>query len=290
MLTSDFSFNPDTLMTIAIRVVIILVLALVLTVIQKKLVPRIITVRIPKIREESQDQLAVRSKTLAHVITRSCSVIIWSIALMMVLGAVGVDIAPLLASLGVGALALGFAAQNIIRDYLNGFFILIEDWYRIGEWVTISGMEGDVEQISLRRTILREINGTMHVIPNSQIPLASNQTRDWARINLYVTVAYKEDISHVYAVINEVCQELKDDPDWGKDLTTTPSAMRVSDLGAHGVEICIRGYTKAGQQWGLTGELRKRIKNRFDQKGIEIPWPHTKVYFGDTPKAANSTV
>lgn len=290
MLTSDFSFNLDTLMTIAIRVVIILVLALVLTVIQKKLVPRIITVRIPKIREESQDQLAVRSKTLAHVITRSGTVFIWSVTLVMVLGAVGVDITPLLASLGVGALALGFAAQNIIRDYLNGFFILMEDWYRIGEWVTISGMEGDVEQISLRRTILREINGTMHVIPNSQIPLASNQTRDWARINLYITVAYKEDISHVYAVIDEVCQELKDDSDWGKNLTTTPSAMRVSDLGAHGVEICIRGYTKPGEQWGLTGELRKRIKNRFDLEGIEIPWPHTKVYFGDTPRAADSTV
>ena len=290
MLTSDFIYNPDALVAIAIRIVIILVLALVLTVIQKKLVTWIITARIPKIREESQDQLAARSKTLARVITRSCSVIIWSITLMMVLGAVGVDITPLLASLGVGALALGFAAQNIIRDYLNGFFILMEDWYRIGEWVTISGMEGDVEQISLRRTVLREINGTMHVIPNSQIPLASNQTRDWAHINLYVTVAYKEDISHVYAVINEVCQELKDDPDWGKDLTTTPSAMRVSDLGAHGVDICIRGYTKAGEQWGLTGELRKRIKNRFDLEGIEIPWPHTKVYFGDTPGVANSTV
>ncbi len=290
MLTSDFTFNPDTLVTMAIRIVIILVLALVLTVIQKKLVPRIMTVRIPKIREESQDQLAVRSKTLAHVITQSLSVIIWSIALMMVLGAVGVDTAPLLASLGVGALALGFAAQNIIRDYLNGFFILMEDWYRIGEWVTISGMEGDVEQMNLRRTVLREINGTMHVIPNSQIPLASNQTRDWARINLYITVAYKEDISHVYAVINEICQEFKDDPDWGKDLTTTPSAMRVSDLGAHGVEICIRGYTKPGEQWGLTGELRKRIKNRFNLEGIEIPWPHTKVYFGDTPRAANNAV
>jgi len=209
---------------------------------------------------------------------------------MMVLGAVGVDITPLLASLGVGALALGFAAQNIIRDYLNGFFILMEDWYRIGEWVTISGMEGDVEQINLRRTVLREINGTMHVIPNSQIPLASNQTRDWARINLYITVAYKEDISRVYAVINEVCQELKDDPDWGKDLTTTPSVMRVSDLGAHGVEVCIRGYTKVGQQWSLTGELRKRIKNRFDLEGIEIPWPHTKVYFGNSPRAVDNTV
>ncbi len=290
MLTSNFIFNSDTLVAIAIRIIIILVFALVLTVILKKSIPRIITARIPKIREESQDQLAVRSQTLGKTITRSGSVLIWIIAFVMVLGAVGVDIAPLIASLGVGAIAIGFAAQNIIRDVLNGFFILMEDWYRVGEWVTISSMEGDVEKITLRRTVLREINGTMHVIPNSQISFASNQTRDWARINLYITVAYKEDLNHVYTVINEVCQELNDDPDFGKDLTTVPSAIRVSDLGAHGVDICIRGYTKVGEQWGLTGELRKRIKNRFDLEGIEIPWPHTKVYFGDTQRTVNSTV
>ena len=285
----DFSFNLADLVTIAIKVVIILAVALILILVQKRLIPRMIKARIPKIRQESVDELAHRSDTLSHVATRFCSIVIWTIAIMMILGVIGVDITPLLASLGVAALALGFAAQNIIRDYLNGFFILMEDWYRIGEWITISGMEGDVEQINLRRTVLREISGTMHVIPNSQIPLASNQMRDWARINMYVTVAYKENLENVYAVINEVCQQVKDDPEWGKDMTSTPSAIRVSDLGSHGVDICIRGYTKAGMQWGLTGELRKRLKNRFDEEGIEIPWPHTKVYFGDTPRVvANS--
>ena len=151
-------------------------------------------------------------------------------------------------------------------------------------------MEGEVEDVSPRRTVLREVNGTMHVIPNSQVLFASNQTRDWARINLNITVAYKEDISHVYQVIDGVCQELKDDPDFGTNLTTTPTAMRVSALGDHGVDICIRGYTKPGEQWGLTGELRKRIKNRFDQEGIEIPWPHTKIYFGNTPEIATDSV
>ena len=281
----DFSFNLADLAAGGIKVLIILVIALVLVLIQKRLIPRIITTRIPKIREESPDQLAARSRTLAYVATRICSIVIWSIAFVMILSVIGVDITPLLASLGVGALALGFAAQNIIRDYLNGFFILMEDWYRIGEWVTIAGLEGDVEHVGLRRTILREINGTMHEIPNSQIPIASNQTRDWARINFGITVAYKEDLKHVYNVINKVCQELKDDPDWGKNLTETPSAIRVGDLGDHGVNIIIRGHTKPGEQWGLTGELRKRIKNRFDQEGIEIPWPHTKVYFGNTPES-----
>jgi len=239
---------------------------------------------IPKVRVESRDQLAIRAKTIASIFIKIIAIIIWIIAIVMVLGVIKVDITPLLATLGVASLGLGFAVQNVIRDYLQGLFIVMEDWYRIGDWVTIAGMEGEVEKVSPRRTVIREINGTMHVIPNSQIPFASNQTRDWARINLYVTVAYKEDISHVYQVIDGLCQELKDDPDFGTNLTTTPSAMRVSDLGDHGVDICIRGYTKPGEQWGLTGELRKRIKNRFDQEGIEIPWPHTKVYFGNTPE------
>lgn len=199
----------------------------------------------------------------------------------MALGVLKVDTTPLLATLGVISLGLGFAVQELIRDYLQGFVIFMEDWYRLDDWVVIAGMEGSVEKITPRRTVLREINGTVHVIPNSQIRTASNQTRDWARINLLITVAYKEDIAHVYRVIDEVCQGLKDDPEFGCHLTTTPKAMRVSDLGDHGLDICIRGDTEPGEQWSLTGELRKRIKNRFDQESIEIRWPHTRIYFGE---------
>ena len=290
MFSSDFVFDLTTIVGITVKVVIILVIAIVLNIIQKKLIPRAIIAGISKVREESREQLVIRTKTMAYFVIKVVTAIIWIIVFVMVLGIIDLDITPLLATLGVVSLGLGFAIQNIIRDYLQGFFIVIEDWYRIGDWVTISGMEGEVEMVSPRRTVLREINGTMHVIPHSQVQFASNQTRDWARINLYVTVAYKEDISHVYQVINMVCQELKDDPDFGTNLTTIPSAMRVSDLGAHGVDICIRGFTKPGEQWGLTGELRKRIKNRFDQEGIEIPWPHTKVYFGNTPEIVADTV
>jgi len=290
MFASDFVLNLTTMLGITTKVVIILTIAIVFNIIQKKIIPRAIIAATPKVLEESQDQLAIRTKTMAYVVIKVVSAIIWIVVLVMVLGVIELDISPLLATLGVASLGLGFAVQNLIRDYLQGFFIVMEDWYRIGDWVTIAGMEGEVEEVSPRRTVLREINGTMHVIPNSQIQFASNQTRDWARINLYITVAYKEDISHVYQVINRVCLELKDDPDFGTNLTTIPSAIRVSDLGTHGVDICIRGFTKPGEQWGLTGELRKRIKNRFDQEGIEIPWPHTKVYFGNTPEIVADAV
>jgi small conductance mechanosensitive channel len=290
MFTFDFVFNLNAILENTAKVAIIFAIAIALNIILKKMIPRVIIAGSSKVREESPDQLANRTKTLAYVVTKVIAAIIWIIVSVMALGVIELDISPLLATLGVASLGLGFAIQNIIRDYLQGFFIVMEDWYRIGDWVTISGMEGEVEDVSPRRTVLREVNGTMHVIPNSQVLFASNQTRDWARINLNITVAYKEDISHVYQVINEVCQELKDDPDFGTNLTTTPTAMRVSALGAHGVDICIRGYTKPGEQWGLTGELRKRIKNRFDQEGIEIPWPHTKIYFGNTPEIATGSV
>ena len=248
------------------------------------MIPKIIISSLPKGRVETIQHLEVRAQTMAFMIIKIMALIIWIIAIVMILGVFKVNTSALLATLGVASLGLGLAVQNVIRDYIQGFFIVMEDWYRIGDWVTITGMEGEVEKIDSRCTVLREINGTMHVIPNSQIPFASNQTRDWARINLYVTVAYKENISHVYDTINKVCEELKHDPNFGSSLTSIPSAMRVSDLGDHGVDICIRGYTKPGEQWGLTGELRKRIKNRFDLEGIEIPWPHTKVYFGNAPE------
>jgi small conductance mechanosensitive channel len=128
----------------------------------------------------------------------------------------------------------------------------------------------------------------MHVIPNSKIELASNMTRDWARINLNISVGYNENLDRVIEVTNDVCQKFKDDETWGKNMTSVPEVVRVDSLGDSGIEIKILGDTKPGQQWALMGELRKRLKDRFDQEGIEIPWPHTKVYFGNTMQGGST--
>ena len=283
MPTFDFDFGLSSLVNGAIQVFIILVIAFILVMVTRRVIPRLIGARIPKIREESPEQLAIRSKTLSIVIVQVVSGIILVLAVVMILSQLGVEIAPLLAGIGVAALALGFAAQNIIRDYLHGFFIVMEDWYRVGEVAVIQGTGGLVENITLRRTILRDLNGTLHIFPNSRVEQASNMTRDWSRVNLDVTVAYKENLNNVIQVINEVGQGLKDDPTWGQDLLTTPAVTRVNNLGDHGVEIKILADTKPIKQWGLMGELRKRLKDRFDEEDIEIPWPHTKVYFGNAP-------
>ena len=279
----DFNFGLSDLVNGAIQVAIILIGGVILSLFIRFIVPRFIQARMPKLRRETKEQLAARSKTLSGIIVQVLTVVLWVVVLVMILSQLGVDIAPLLAGIGVASLALGFAAQNIIRDYLHGFFIIMEDWYREGEVAIIQGTGGLVEKVSLRRTILRDLNGTMHIFPNSRVEQASNMTRDWSRVNLDITVAYKENLDNVFKVINEVGQGLKDDPEWGKNLITTPAVTRVNNLGDHGVEIKILADTKPITQWGLMGELRKRLKDRFDEAGIEIPWPHTKVYFGNSP-------
>lgn len=282
---TEFGYNIEisALVTSAIKVVLIIVVAFALIWILKRIIHRIITARMPRIREESTEQLASRADTLSKVVTQVISFIIWIVAAMMILSALGVNIAPILAAVGLAGLAIGFAAQNIIRDYFHGFFIIMEDWFRIGEVAAFAGVSGVIDSMSLRRTVLRDVSGTMHVIPNSKIEIASNMARDWARINLNIAVAYKENLDRVIEVINDVCRKLKEDNAWGSDLISTPEVVRVDNLGDSGIEIKILGDTKPMRQFALTGELRKRLKDRFDQENIEMPWPHSKVYFGNTP-------
>ena len=277
----DFNYELADLINDAVRVLVIVVAAFIVLAVLKRSIPGAIKARMPKPRETSPEQVDERSETISTVITKSVSVVVWIIAFMMILGTVGIDVTPMLAALGVAALALGFAAQNIIRDYLHGFFIIMEDWYRIGEVVEVAGIAGLVEDLNLRRTVLRDLNGTQHLIPNSNVILASNMTRDWSRVNLNVAVGYGENLERVFGIINEVCQTVRDDPEWGQHLITTPEAVRVDNLGDHGIDIKIMADTQPAQQWALMGEIRKRLKERFDQDGIEIPWPHTKVYFGN---------
>ena len=290
MFDYGFSFDFSNVLTGFLKVLLIILVTTTLLWIIRRLIPKAIKARIPRIREETPDQLLARSQTLSGVITRTVSFIIWIISSLMILSVLGINITPVLAAVGVAGLAVGFAAQDIIRDYLHGFFIVMEDWYRVGEVANVAGIGGVVDGINLRRTILRDIDGTLHNIPNSNIQLASNMTRDWSRINLDITVAYKEDLTRVIEIINDECRKFKDDPEWGKDMLTAPEVLRVNKLGDSGIDIKILGDTKPIRQWALMGELRKRIKDRFDEEGVEIPWPHAKVYFGDKPSEVAGSV
>lgn len=225
-----------------------------------------------------------RSQTLSNMITWVLGLIIGAVIFFMILSELGIDITPLLAGAGVAGIAIGFGAQSVIKDFLRGLFILLEDQYNTGDVVKIAGIAGQVEEVNLRRTVLRDLDGILHTIPNGEITTASNYTRDWARVNLDVPVAYGEDLDHVFSVINRVGKELAEDEYFKTLIKTPPQVLRVQNFGDSGIDIRILGDVRPMMQWEVTGELRKRLKKAFDEEGIEIPWPHVKLYFGESQK------
>lgn len=221
-----------------------------------------------------------RTKTLGEVMRRTTSVVIVVVAFLVVLSELGVNIAPLLAGAGVAGIAVGFGAQTLIRDFLAGVFILLEDQFRVGDVVEVAGVSGVVEGINLRRTVLRDLQFTVHTVPNSEIRVASNLTKERSRAVLDIQVAYKEDLDRVIAVLNRVGKEMYEDPAFRPLMNEPLQALRVEGFLDSGISIKVMGETKPIQQWTVMGEFRRRVKRVFDEEGIEMPFPHRTLYLG----------
>jgi moderate conductance mechanosensitive channel len=215
-----------------------------------------------------------RIGTLQRLAVRITTLVIGIIAILMILDQFGISVGPAIAGLGVVGLAVGFGAQTLIRDLLAGVFIIVENQYSAGDVVKVAGVTGVVEGFSLRRTTLRDLDGTLHSVPNGEIQVASNMTRGWARVNLDVSVAYDTNIDEATRIINRIGQELAEAADWRDRVIEAPAVVRVNDLGDSGVALKILGQVQPGEQWAVTGELRKRVLATFAQAGIEIPYPH----------------
>jgi small conductance mechanosensitive channel len=200
---------------------------------------------------------------------------------MLLLAEVGVDLAPLLAAAGIGGLAIGFGAQNLVRDVITGFFILLEDHVRVGDVVRVGGKGGLVEGISLRVLTLRDFDGSVHLIPHGTIETITNMTKDFSYYLLDVGVAYREDVDEVMAVLKEVGAELRRDPEFAPDILEDLEVVGVDDFAASQVTIKVRIKTVPIKQWRVGRELRRRIKKAFDTYGIEIPFPHLTLYPGE---------
>lgn len=222
--------------------------------------------------------LEKRSKTLEGVLEGAVSIIVLLIAGLMVVSELGINIGPLLALAGVAGLAFGFGGQYLIRDLISGLFIILEDQYRVGDVACVADTCGLVEDINLRRTILRDLDGIVHHIPNGEITKASNLSKGFSRVNLNIGISYGSDLEKVINVVNRVGNELAKDPQWKQDILKTPQFLRVDDFADSAVIIKILGDTKPLRQWAVTGELRKRIKIAFDKEGIEIPFPQMAVW------------
>lgn len=237
-------------------------------------------------RGELEEEITKRANTLVRVVVITGRLILITVAVFMIVSEAGVNIGPALAGFGVAGIAVGFGAQNLVRDIIGGLFVITENQYRVGDVVRLAGIAGIVEDINLRRTLLRDLDGIQHVIPNGETGVASNFTKGWSRVNLNISVGYGEDLDRVIEVINRVGREMAEDEQWKKRIITPPKVLRVDNLGDSGIDIKILGDTKPIEQWAVMGELRLRLKRTFDQEGIEIPWPHTKVYFGNVPPQA----
>ncbi len=263
--------------------IIILVVGVVLWVVIKQAVPPMVNrIMVRPRKGESREGLKRRADTLRGVFLGLGKILIILMVVLVILSEY-VSIGPLLAGLGVVGIAVGFGAQYMIRDLIAGIFILLENQYRVGDVAGVADVIGLVEEINLRKTVLRDLDGIVHHVPNGEIRVASNYSRHFARVNLNVSVSYGTDLDFAISVINRVCKEMAEEEAWSKVIRGVPQVLRVDNLGDSGIDIKIIGDVKPLEQWNVMGQLRLRIKKTFDAEGIEIPWPHTKVYFGNKP-------
>ena len=247
-------------------------------------IPKVIREAVTRSRsDQSDEEVNKRADTLSGVLVASLQAVIIAVVLFMMLSEIGLNISPIIAGVGVIGIAIGFGAQSLVKDLIAGLFIIMENQYRKGDVVKIADTSGLVEDINLRRTLLRDMDGVVHSVPNGEIRVASNYTKEWARVNMNISVSYDTDLKRAMEVINRVGKELAEDPDWMGAILTPPRALRVDNLGDSGIDIKIMGETKPMRQWDVMGELRLRLKKSFDVEGIDIPYPHTKVYFGNAP-------
>lgn len=225
---------------------------------------------------------AARAETLNGVLRSVATAIIWGLATLMVLGELAINLGPLIAGAGVAGIALGFGAQSLVKDFLSGIFMLLEDQYGIGDIVDVGEAIGEVEGMTLRSTRLRALDGAVWHVPNGEIARVGNMSQQWSRALLDIEVSYGTDLGHAREVIARVAEEVTQDDAWRSVILGTPEIWGVEALGADGMAIRLVFKTKPGQQWGLQRELRARLKEAFDVEGIEIPFPQRVVWVHET--------
>jgi small conductance mechanosensitive channel len=245
---------------------------------------KILIHRVTKSESLDTQEASKRINTLLSILKGLGKIIVWTIFLMIILKKLGIDIGPILAGAGILGLAVGFGAQELVRDFISGFFILLENQVRAGDVAIINGTGGLVEKIELRTITLRDFSGVVHVFQNGKINTLSNMTKEWSAIVFDIGVAYKEDVDEVIKIMQEVGEKMLNDPEYKNKIKEPLEIFGLDQFGDSALVIKARLKTIPGEQWTLGREYRKRLKKAFDQKGIEIPFPHTTVYWGEEIK------
>jgi small conductance mechanosensitive channel len=225
-----------------------------------------------------------RVATLMGLVHTLALVAIWAVVAIISLGQLGLDVTPILAGAGIAGLAVGFGAQNLVRDVISGFFVVLENQVRVGDVAVINGTGGLVEAITFRTIVLRDLAGVVHVFPHGTVNTLANMTKGWSAYLLDIGVAYKEDTDRVVAVMERVAEELRGDPRYAGAILEPIEIFGVDAFGESDVTIKARLKTLPLQQWSVGREYRRRLKKAFDAEGIEIPFPHTSLYVGEMTK------
>lgn len=278
MLQNWYAQMGPWLLTHGLRIIFIIAGAFVLNQVLRRSITRIVRLTVTLDHHHSAEGEKKREDTLIRIFNWSASVIIVVVAVMMILQEIGVPIGPILAGAGIVGLAVGFGGQYLIRDLITGFFMILENQYRIGDVVRLDQTEGTVEDISLRMTTLRDMDGTVHHVPHGDVKRTANLSKNFARVNLNINVSYKTELEKVIALLNQVGMELSNAPEWKDVIIKPPQFLRVDDFSDSAVALKIVGETLPNRQWAVTGELRRRIMQMFDREGIEIPLPQRVIH------------
>ena len=225
-----------------------------------------------------------RLDTLLGIVRSLIKILAWAMIIMLFLRKIGIDIAPIIAGAGIVGLAVGFGAQELVRDFISGFFMLLENQIREGDVAIVNGTGGLVEHVGLRTIVLRDLSGVVHIFQNGKVNTLSNMTKKWSGMVFDIGVAYKEDTDRVFEVITQVADELREAPDFKDKILEPIEIFGVDQFGDSAVVIKARFKTKPIEQWSVGREFRRRLKKAFDAQGIEIPFPHRTVYWGEEIK------
>ncbi len=230
------------------------------------------------------DEAEKRIDTLISIMHSIIKIILWVILIMTALQKIGINIGPFLAGAGIVGLAVGFGAQQIVKDFISGFFIILENHIRKNDIAIINGTGGMVEEIEFRTTTLRDFSGVVHTFQNGKINQISNMTKEWSAMVFDIGVAYKEDPRTVMKIMKEVADDLQKDPEFGSKILEPIEIFGIDEFGDSAIIIKARLKTKPIQQWTIGRQYKTRLKYAFDKHNIEIPFPHTTVYWGEEIK------
>ena len=299
----------DWLLDRPIRIALVLVAAWIVTRIVKRAISRFTTriaaapssSRLQKLREKGpvralsdeveRSRSESRAETLGSVLRSVAVALIWTFAALIVLGEIGVNLGPLIAGAGIGGIALGFGSQAIVKDFLSGLFMLIEDHYGVGDFVDLGYASGTVEEMSLRSTTIRDIRGTVWHVPNGEIARVGNYSQLWSKALVDIEVAYGTDARLAMGIMQQVANDLWNDPEWGGDeLSEAPTVFGIQSLGASGVGLRVAVKTEPSMQWAVEREIRLRLKEAFDAAGIEIPFPQQTTWLRDDSGFSSTTL